>query len=228
MYTQAPEEGTLRAQAYTKLKYGLLNGDFPINRRLVEGALADQLEVSRTPVREALSRLHAEGLVTRLPEGGFAPAAPDLHSISELYEIRRALEFGALHRSGHDHSRLNDVRAEWTELRNTTPETECGPEFVLKDESFHINLAAAAGNRNLVDMLNGVNERIRIVRMHDFLTADRVQKTIEEHLAIVSHLLTSGPDKAGEALGEHLKISEQVVEQRAARAISRMIARQEP
>ncbi len=228
MYTERPARGTLRAQAYTKLKYRLLNGDFPINRRLVEGTLAEQLDVSRTPVREALSRLHAEGLVTRLPEGGFAPAAPDLHSISELYEIRRALEFSALYRGEHDGDQLSELRDEWKELQNSTPETESGPEFVLKDESFHINLATAAGNRNLVDMLNGVNERIRIVRMHDFLTADRVQKTIEEHLAIVSHLLTDGEKRAGEALSEHLEISEQVVEQRAARAISRMIARQGP
>lgn len=69
--------------AYSTLKHRLLLGDFPLGRRLGETALAESLDVSRTPVREAISRPHVEGLVEQLPDGGFTPTAPDLHSISE-------------------------------------------------------------------------------------------------------------------------------------------------
>ncbi|MEL6981542.1 MAG: GntR family transcriptional regulator [Actinomycetota bacterium] len=223
--TDRPGRGTLRAQAYNELKRRLLQGDYPIGRRLAESALAEQLQVSRTPIRDALSRLHAEGLVSSLPEGGFTPAAPDLHSVGELYEIRRALEFSALHRGGHDPGQLRALRHNWSSMVAPDSDDDCSPDFVLHDESFHVGLATATGNQCLVEMLVGVNERIRIVRMHDFLTADRVVKTIEEHLGIVNHLIDGDVVTAADALGTHLQISEKVVEQRAAQALSRMISR---
>lgn len=211
------------AEAYRELKHRLLLGDFPLGVRLGENALADRLGMSRTPVREALGRLHAEGLVVRLPDGGFSPAAPDLHTISELYEVRRGLEFTALGRGGHDTGHLEDLLAEWSSMEVPTSDDECGPEFVLHDEDFHLRLAGAAGNQALVGVLTGVNERIRMVRMHDFLTADRVSDTISEHTGILRTLLGAGAEAAGEQLSRHLEVSEQVVEQRAALALSRML-----
>ena len=92
MYT-APDTGSPRRElAYQSLKHRLLVGDFPPGRRLGEERLAAELGVSRTPVREALSRLHSEGLVERLSDGGYGPVLPDLHLIRELYEIRFVLE----------------------------------------------------------------------------------------------------------------------------------------
>lgn len=213
----------MSAHAYDVLKHRLLVGDFTLGERLAEVALAESLAMSRTPVREALSRLHAEGLVVRLADGGFSPAAPDLHTISELYEVRRGLEFTGLHRGQHDRDQLEALLSDWESM--TIPETDadCGPDFVLQDEDFHVRLATASGNQALVGVLVGVNERIRVVRMHDFLTADRVADTVAEHTAIVRSLLAEGAASAGERLGRHLDVSEQVVEQRAAMALSRMI-----
>lgn len=223
--TPGARRASLGAQAYATLKHRLLLGDFPLGHRLGETALAESLDVSRTPVREALSRLHAEGLVEHLPEGGFAPTAPDLHSISELYEIRRSLEFAALTRGTHEQAALEELRDDWAAMVPPASDEECGPDFVLVDESFHVRLAESAGNLSLVDFLVSVNERIRIVRMHDFLTADRVQQTISEHHQIVTHLLENSSAEAGQSLSMHLEISERVVEQRAALALSRMLGR---
>lgn len=216
---------SLGAQAHEVLKHRLLLGDFRLGARLGEVSLAAELGMSRTPVREALNRLHAEGLVVRLEDGGFSPAAPDLHTISELYEVRRSLEFAALNRGDHDEDRLRDLLDDWRSMEIPTTDDECSPEFVLHDEDFHVRLAAAAGNEALTDVLIGVNERIRMVRMHDFLTADRVRDTIDEHARVVHTLLDEGADAAGDVLSAHLAISESVVEQRAAMALSRMIGR---
>src|SRR5690606_39450166 len=88
VYT-APTTGASRGrQATGEIKRRLLHGDFALGRRLGEERLASLVGVSRTPVREALSRLHAEGFVVRLPDGGYAPAAPDLPSVRQLYEVR--------------------------------------------------------------------------------------------------------------------------------------------
>lgn len=210
--------------AYDELKRRLLVGEFPLTRRLGEVALGEALGVSRTPVREALSRLHAEGLVVRLGDGGFSPAAPDLPTIAELYEVRRSLEFTALNRGCHDRAMLEQIQSHWAFMSAPSSDADCGPEFVLHDEDFHLGLARAAGNHSLVELLSHTNERIRFVRMQDFLTADRVTKTIDEHLGIVSALLEDRADLAEHRLRSHLFVSERVVESRAALALSRMLS----
>jgi len=216
--------GSRGAWAYTELKRRLLAGDYRLGRRLGEAALGKDLGVSRTPIRDALARLHAEGLVVRLPEGGYSPSVPDLHTVAELYEIRRHLEFGALRRGPHDRDRLRVLAGEWAEIAAPDRDEDTTPDFVLQDESFHLALADAAGNDALVDQLRGVNERIRSVRMHDFLTADRVARTILEHRSIVASLLAGDGERAERELAGHLEISERVVADRAAAAVGRMLA----
>ncbi len=210
--------------AYDELKRRLLVGEFPLTRRLGEVALAETLGVSRTPVREALSRLHVEGLVVRLGDGGFSPAAPDLPTITELYEVRRSLEFTAINRGCHDRTVLEQIQSQWAFMSVPSSDAACGPDFVLRDEDFHLELARAAGNQSLVELLAHTNERIRFVRMQDFLTADRVAKTIDEHLGIVSALLDDRAEVAEHRLRSHLFVSERVVESRAALALSRMLS----
>jgi DNA-binding GntR family transcriptional regulator len=173
--------GALRSeQAYAELKQRLLAGDFRLGARLKETKLAALLDVSRTPVREALLRLHAEGLVTRQPDGGYIPVVPDVPLIRSLYEVRAGLELQAIRRGGHDRDTVAALLDEWHALADDEP--EAAPAFVLLDESFHQGLAEAAGNSVLADVLRQINERIRPVRMVDFLTPDRITSTIAEHL----------------------------------------------
>lgn len=224
LHTTAAEPVSVTQSTYVRLKHQVLTGEFALGRRLGEVAIAESLEVSRTPVREALTRLHAEGLVVRLPEGGFSPAAPDLHTVRELYEVRRGLELTALHsEEPHDRARLEALHEDWKHFKEAGASVEGGPDFVLHDEDFHVRLADAAGNRSLTDLLVHVNERIRFVRMHDFLTEDRVRQTIAEHLSIVRALLSGDRARTQTRLLRHLSVSRQVVEQRAAVALSRMV-----
>ena len=224
LYTAPPTPRSITEYVYNALKHRLLLGEFALGRRLGEVAMADQLEVSRTPVREALTRLHAEGLVERLPEGGFAPVAPDLHTVRELYEVRRGLELTALHsEDGHEEPLLAVLLDDWRSLEQTTAQGHSGADFVLHDEDFHLRLAEASGNQSLADLLRHVNQRIRFVRMHDFLTADRVRRTITEHIGIVEALLTGDLVLTEERLLRHVAVSRRVVERRAATALSRMV-----
>ena len=65
---------------------------------------------------------------------------------------------------------------------------------MLVDEDFHIRLALSSGNTALAEVLATVNERIRIVRVHDFLTEERILATVEEHLGIIDGLLDGTVD----------------------------------
>jgi DNA-binding GntR family transcriptional regulator len=205
-------------------------GDFPPGRRLGEERLAAELGVSRTPVREALSRLHSEGLVERLDDGGYGPTLIDLHLVRELYEIRFALERCAIQRPlnggpAHDPDGLRTLRADWADLEVPGADEDVDVDFVLMDEDFHERVAAAAGNVALVGQLHKVNERIRIVRMQDFLTAERVAQTVDQHLGVLDPLIAGDLAAAEERLVGHFAESLAVVEERAAITLARMLER---
>lgn len=228
MYTGPHATRALRSDvAYDQLKRQLLAGDFPLNVRLGEERLAVSLGVSRTPIREALLRLHAEGLVRRGGDGGYEPIAPDVRSIRHLYEVRAALELQALRRpercgAAHDEAMLDELRDDWCAFREETPD-EPDPSFVLLDETFHVTLAEAAGNPVVADLLRQVNERIRIVRSQDFMTGARIRQTIDEHIAITEAVLAADIDGACARFVAHLDRSVSVVEDRVNQAIARMI-----
>jgi DNA-binding GntR family transcriptional regulator len=228
MYTgiEEPRPGeSRRDRVYRILKHRLLMGEVPLKERLAEEHLAAELDVSRTPVREAILRLYAEGLAEPHDDGGFRPTVPDMAGIRELYEVRLALELAAIRRPGesggrHHQAQLDVLEEHWMALTLRPPAPD--PIFVLEDESFHVSLAAAAGNRALTETLRSVNERIRAVRMHDFLTEDRILATIDQHLDIVRALRVDTVAVAIARLTVHLTDSIAVVEARAEAAISRM------
>jgi DNA-binding GntR family transcriptional regulator len=219
--------------AHRVLKRRLLLGEFPFGHRLGEERLAALLGVSRTPIREALARLHAAGHVQRHPEGGFEPAFPDMGRIGELYEVRKALELTAVQRvigtdatpapTAHDRSALLELRRDWAALVDD-PGQRADPEFVLVDEDFHMRLALASGNTALAEMLATVNERIRIVRVHDFLTEERIRATVEEHLGILDELLEGSVAQTVARLELHIDESARVASERALNAMIRMLA----
>ncbi|MCU1490451.1 MAG: transcriptional regulator, GntR family [Acidimicrobiaceae bacterium] len=217
---------TAGALAYHELKNLILLGDVPIGLRLREERIAERLGVSRTPVREALLRLHAERFLDRHPEGGFRVLNPSVQTMRDLYEIRRALELFALRRTagsrGHDRDALEQLRDEWRGI--DTDSAALDPEFVLLDEDFHGRLAESAGNQQLADELRQLSERIRPVRTHDFITPGRIASTIEQHLAILDAVIARRNAKAAQLLDAHIQQSQGVVEVAVARMLERMLS----
>lgn len=219
------EPYTMAGLAYTRLKGLILHGEVPIGLRLREEKIAERLGVSRTPVREALLRLHAESFLDRHPEGGFRVLNPSVQTMRELYEIRRALELFAIRRGmqeGYDRAALRALREEWTGMDEDSAEND--PEFVLLDEDFHSRLAEAAGNVQLATQLRVLNERIRPVRTHDFVTTGRIADTIEQHLGILEAVMAKKPAKAADLLEAHILQSQGVVEGAVARTLERMLS----
>jgi DNA-binding GntR family transcriptional regulator len=194
--------------------------------RLSEERLAERLGVSRTPVREALLRLHAEHFVDRHPEGGYRATTPSAQTMRELYEVRRALELYALRRSTPDRVRdrdsLIELQEEWRALDGGTGAVDA--EFVLLDEDFHRRLAESSGNAQLAEHLRQINERIRPVRTHDFITPGRIETTIEQHLEIVGTVLARRMAQAATLLDRHIGESQTVVERAVAQVLERMLS----
>ena len=227
----APSERSRGEATHRAIKRSLLLGEFAFGQRLAEERLAARLQVSRTPVRNALVRLHAEGHVQRHPDGGFEPTFPDMDRIAQLYEVRRSLEMTALRRhvgaepdaASHDRAALLELRRDWVALEHAAAE-HVDPDFVLVDEDFHIRLALASGNGALAEVLASVNERIRIVRIHDFLTEERIRATVDEHVGIIDGLLDGTVEQAAARLDAHIDESARVASERAWNSMVRMLA----
>lgn len=210
---------------YSTLRSELMNGGIPFGHRLTEPKVAGRFRISRTPVREALARLCADGLLQR-EEFGFSPVRPSIPMIRDLYELRITLELAGIQRAignrgiEHDREILEEERRRWKALEVDPPPQE--PGFVVIDEDFHVALLTAAGNAELVRSLLAVNARIRHVRMYDFIVNNRVEVTIAEHLAILDAVLAGDLPLALDLLHRHIGESLDVVLDRVGRAIVAM------
>ncbi|WP_327110549.1 GntR family transcriptional regulator [Nocardia sp. NBC_01730] len=215
----------LSERVYDSLRRDLATGAIVPTERLGEERLAEIYQVSRTPVREALARLQAEGLVERLSDGLY-PYRPRIDELDHLYELRIVLEASGIQRGrtggpastpAHD---LDLVRAElktWRALRDDPPDP--GPGLVAADERFHTTLLAAAGNAALADALTAVHVRVRPVRTLDLPTPDRIATMTAEHIAIAEQLLIGAVDAALETLTTHIDTSRAHVLARAQHAL---------
>lgn len=217
----------LREQVYARLRDDVLSGHRTVTERLTEPKLAKQLGVSRTPVREALTRLVADGLVRR-EDYGYSVVVPTMDTIRDLYEVRIAVELRGIARAienptvAHDAVALRAELEHWHALREKPPAP--APNFVLQDERFHTALLASSGNPELVDSLVGVNRRIRHARMYDFLIEGRIETSITEHIEIAERVLDGQLETALTRLHEHIGASLEIVVERATRAISARIS----
>ncbi len=199
----------------------------PVGRRLVEQQLAAEFQTSRTPVREALRRLEGDGHIVRDRGGGMCPAAPSVKSMRELYEVRLALEELCARRAAStgDRARIEAIEEDWEVLQaawNDTSVVPRGPDFVYADEGFHRALAAASGNDVAESLLGDLNERIRVLRIYDFTTDDRIGATIAEHLEIIRCVLARDADAAAAFMRAHVQRSALVVRERVGSALARM------
>ncbi|MEV5836306.1 GntR family transcriptional regulator [Nocardia sp. NPDC052112] len=215
----------LSERVYESLRRDLATGAIVPTERLGEERLAEIYGVSRTPVREALARLQADGLVERHADGLY-PYRPRLAELDNLYELRIVLETRGIQRvtgtvgepaPAHDAALVRAELEIWRGFRDNPPEP--GPALVAADEQFHTTLLAAAGNAALADALTGVYVRVRPVRTLDLPTPERIATMTAEHIAIAEQLLGGAPDAALRTLTAHIASSRAHVLARAQQAI---------
>ncbi len=211
-----------RVRVYEDLRDELLSQAVSPFLRYTEESVARRFDVSRTPARDALARLEADGLLTKR-DGGLYRYTPTLTEFTELYELRVLLESHGIERAiedptvRHDTRRIEAELGLWQERAGAGLTPDAG--FVVADEQFHTVLLASAGNRELVQALDRVNRRIRPMRMHDYLTQDRVDATISEHMEIAELVLSGRLRQARDFLKKHVGQSQSIVQARAAHAM---------
>lgn len=214
-------EGSVE-RAYEALRKMAINFEFKPGERLNETALTKTLDVSRTPLREALNRLVAQGFLTFELGKGFFCRTLSPEKIFELYQLRCALETEALVRTieGAEDTQIDQVIAYLDEVEKSYSVSTDLNELLRMDEEFHVKLATLSGNQELVQLLCNVNERIRYVRIINLrLLRDRRdgsasdQTSMSAHRIILKAVRERNMDEAVKALRGHIeRRSEQTME----------------
>ncbi|WP_336054945.1 GntR family transcriptional regulator [Nitratireductor sp. CH_MIT9313-5] len=203
-------EGTVE-RTYRRLKEMAASYEFKPDSRLNESELSKRLDTSRTPLREALNRLVAEGFLTFKSGKGFFCRSLKPAEIMDLYEARAAIEceaaaLAAIRANAEDIAELEKF------LENSKPDYKPGTspvELVRLDEEFHTRLTALSGNAEMVRMLGNMNGRIHFVRLIDLKTLcerngpDVV--TTEPHKRILEAVKRRDADAARAEMAKHIE-----------------------
>ncbi len=198
------QRSSLTAEAYEALKHRILTGDFSPGQYLNETDIAETLEIGRTPVHQALQRLHLEGLVKVVPRKGVIIQLDTLDQVKEVLEARSAIE-PQLVRQAAAHVTEQDL-AELESIISRSIRTPTIDFYVEKDRAFHAKLISLSQNRILGDFVRTLHERsLRYSLIQMWQTAGASARADEDHLAILAALRNRDGNAAMKAMRQHLE-----------------------
>ena len=170
--------------AYAALRREILEGRLPRGQRVREQELSALLQVSRTPIREALSRLQADGLLVMLPRMGLAVTDLDDAAVTELYETREALEGTAAHLAAR-YANPRDITALRGLLGDEAAAQGDSASLLAVNRAFHDALYAAAHNRFVLKSLQALHDSVTLLGPTTLTTPGRREQAQAEHRRIV-------------------------------------------
>jgi DNA-binding GntR family transcriptional regulator len=196
--------GSAADYSYAVLHSEVVAGRFAPGRRMREIELSEWLGVSRTPLRQALSRLEVEGLLVMMPRTGLVVASLDEEATGELYEMREALEgtaasLAARHASPREVATLKDMVATEAKLPRD-------PAIRAQHNlAFHRAIYAAAHNRFLVKSLHALHDSIALLGPTTFAAPGRPDKAQREHARIADAVAAGDAERAEAEARAHVR-----------------------
>jgi DNA-binding GntR family transcriptional regulator len=187
------------------LRRAILNGDIPGGSRLVQAELATTLEVSTTPVREAMRDLASEGLITLDSHRIGTVRKPDWEEMGEIVEIRRSLETMAIRRAM---ANITDQQLdEATSLADVLAEEEDLGSWVQKNSQFHNIFHRATSTRRLAGMLQGLEEASGVfVAAAQRLHPEIRRRAVADHYALLDAYRDKDLERAVEIQLAHVML----------------------
>ncbi len=212
MDIQLKVQKPLKDLVYLELKHKILTGEIVSQTRLMEIDLSEKMNVSRTPIREAIKRLADDGLVKVEPRRGAYVANISIKDMLDVFEVREDMEGFAAKLAAE---RINDE--ERAELRKIAGDYEDAlnrgdKETIIElDEKFHNFIVACSGNETLTELVNYVQElslRFRYLYYNDF---SLYESTAEQHNSIMEAINSGRSDDARREADAHVKALKEFV-----------------
>lgn len=196
---------SLKEDAYRIIKTNILSCQFPPNEFIDEKLLIEKYQMSRTPIREALSSLEREKLVKIYPKKGILVLGLTLSDVNQTFEVRMLIEPYILENYLDlvDREKLDALENETQGL--LSDEHASASDFTKLDDRFHRSLSEACTNDYLTDILNRVydqNERIR--HLSGPAIWERHKDAAREHLEIIHYIKEKQPEEVKAALKYHI------------------------
>lgn len=194
------------ARVHTALKHEFLTGRIPPGAVLHEVEIAARFSVSKSPVRDALSLLRAEGYIQAIPHRGYVASDVSLRDFSEVFHLRKILEGEA--------AALAAERATVEEVRHLKGLVERGQQaevakaftsYVSANRTFHLNLAELGGNVLLRKLIEQLLDRAERAIALGVKTRPRLDEVYEETLRIITAVEHHDPEGARRAMAAHIE-----------------------
>lgn len=202
----------LREIVFATMREAIINGDFKPGQRLMEVQLAEQMGVSRTPVREAIRKLELEGLVVMVPRKGAYVAGLSSEDVKEVLEIRAVLEglaasLAAEKASEEDIAMLKEIVDKFV--------TAAGEEDVVKlihlDSDFHDVMYRASKNKKLIQLISSLREQVQRFRVAYFTKIKNTEILIAEHNELLDAIVGGDSAKARIVAETHIATTERLI-----------------
>lgn len=197
----------LKDLVYLELKHKILTGEIVSQTRLMEIDLSEKMNVSRTPIREAIKRLADDGLVKVEPRRGAYVANISIKDMLDVFEVREDMEgfvakLAAQRITEEEKEELKLIAAEYERAIDKASDKE---EIIELDEKFHNFIVKCSGNETLSELVSYVQElslRFRYLYYEDFT---HYKSTAEQHHRIMEAINSGSADEARREADEHVK-----------------------
>jgi DNA-binding GntR family transcriptional regulator len=194
----------LAGEVYERLVEALVQGTLNPGDRLIQDRLAEELDVSRTPVRDALLRLKEEGVVEPSGRRGYVVRSLSESDLRDLYGARDAVEgHAAAIVAGLGENELDELRAAL--VRATARKLRSSRDSFEANRSFHRTIVELTGNSYLLNFFDAIWGRaISALAYHDFYVHSPHDEFVAEHQALIEELAAGDPERARRAMMEHI------------------------
>lgn len=196
---------SLKEKVYEILKEMIISGKLKYNERIEEDALATSLEVSRTPVREAINKLEQEGWINIIPRRGMFVSNVSLKEINDIFQVRLNLEPIIL-QMGFSNIPLDQCKKLKEEFESFLNRELTKDEIQILDEldnTLHLLILKSCNNNFIEKMMENVYEHNMRLRNQSVQSNDRRNEATKEHINLIDSILDGDLDKALELIKYH-------------------------
>ncbi|MCD6264974.1 MAG: GntR family transcriptional regulator [Deltaproteobacteria bacterium] len=192
-------------QAFEQIKQMIVRGEIPAGKRIIESELAESMGISRTPVREAVHKLGAEGFLKPLPKGGYVVRGLGISDIEETFEIRSILEsFAAfLAANRHRHEEILPLEEKIEEFQRSLDNNDL-KELARLNTEFHELLYALSRSQRLIKMIYNLRDEIYFLRKIILNSIDMARLSNKDHREIINAIEKRQAKKAEMLVRDHV------------------------
>jgi len=192
-------------QVFEQVKEMIVRGEIPAGKRMIESEIAESMGISRTPVREAVHKLGAEGLLKPLPRGGYVVRGLALPDIEETFEIRSILESFAAYLAANRHSskEILPLEKKMEEFQRYLDRDDL-KELTRINTEFHELLYALSRSQKLIKMIHDLRDEIYFLRKMILNSVDMARLSNKDHREIIKAIKKREDKKVEKLVRDHI------------------------